>query len=125
MLWFNRKSSTAEERTYKVGITGTGAADPAKRYGQGVTVTRTGVGVFKFTFDKNPGNFKSWGCDVGATVPGNVKNYSWARGDYDTTGGVFSISVSLFTGAGAAVELAAAQYLDLEFTFSELAAQIG
>jgi hypothetical protein len=125
MHWSTPKSSTAEERVYKVGITGTGAADPVKRFGQGVTVTRTGVGVVKFTFASNPGTFKGWGADVGADAPAAVKNYSWTRGAYDTAGGVFSISVSLWTGAGAAVDLAAAQYLDLEFRFSELANQLG
>lgn len=32
-------------RTYKVGITGAATSDPTKRYGPGITVTRTAEGV--------------------------------------------------------------------------------
>jgi hypothetical protein len=118
MKFFDQKSSIAGERIYRVGLTGTGAADATKRWGQGVTVTRQSAGVHRITFLENPGNFQGWGQDVGATTPSAVKNYSVVRGDYTVSGSTYYIDVSIFNAAGTATDLAAAQYLDLEFRFA-------
>jgi len=59
------KSNLPEDRRFSVGITGTGAADPTKRYGNGITVTRTATGVYKFTLNKNNGYFKGFKASFG------------------------------------------------------------
>lgn len=115
------RSNIAEERTVRVGITGTGAADPTRRAGHGVTVTRTGVGVFKYAFTGNPGTFVGIaGFAFRADAPAAVKGYSAAGGAYVPPAGSAkgNISVSIFDAANAAVELAAAQYLDITFVFA-------
>lgn len=115
----NSKTNIAEERLYRTRVLGTGAADPTKQAGPGVTITRTGVGVFKYTFAKNPGTFVGIeGFAFGADAPAAVKGYSISHDTLDTTGGVFSMEVSLWDSANAAVELAAAQYLSITFAFA-------
>lgn len=116
MQFYDPKTSLAGERIYRVGITGTGAANPTKRWGQGVTVTRSGAGVYVVTWAENPGNFQGWGQDLAADTPGNVKNYSVVRGAYSST--TRSITVNVFNGSGTATDLAALQYLDMEFRFA-------
>lgn len=116
MQFFDPKTSLAGERNIRVGITGTGAANPTKRWGQGVTVTRLAAGVYLITFADNNGFFQGWGQDLGADTPGNVKNYSVVRGAYDPA--TRSITVNVFNGSGVATDLAALQYLDMEFRFA-------
>lgn len=115
------KSNISEERVVRVGLTGTGAADPTRRAGPGVTVTRTAVGVFRYTFADNPGTFvEIAGFMFRADAPAAVKNYSLTGGAYvaPASGAKGYLEVSLWTGAGAATELAAAQYLDITFVFA-------
>jgi hypothetical protein len=122
MKFTDPKTSIAGERIYRVGITGTGAADATKRWGQGVTVTRQSAGVHRITFLENPGNFQGWGADVGATTMSAVKNYSWTRGDYTVSGSTYYIDVTIWNGSGTATDLAAAQYMDMEFRFATTSA---
>lgn len=117
MQFFEPKTSLAGERTVRTGITGTGADAPTKRYGQGITVSRTAQGVYKYTFPDNPGTLVGWAPGLGADTPADVKGYSVVRGALTSSSGVYSVSVSVFDSSFAAVDLAAAQYLDASFTF--------
>lgn len=115
-------SNLATDRRYLVGITGTGAADPTKRYGDGITVTRTAVGVFKFAFASHPGYFKGFACGLRATTPGDVKGHTVTGGDFTAATATASafISLSLWSSTFAADELNALEFLDVQFMFSEL-----
>lgn len=116
---FTGKSNIPEERLYPVRFLGTGAADPTKQAGPGVTVTRTAAGVYKLTFAKNPGTLVGIrGHAFGADAPAAVKGYTLTRGPLVTTGGVYSVEVSVWNSLFAAADLAAAQYLDVTFAFA-------
>jgi len=112
------RSATPEAFDYDCRILGTGAADPTRQIGAdaGITVTRTGAGVYRFQFDHNPGTFIRADPTVTATTPSAVKNYSAVPGDYDATN--FRIDVSVFNAAGTATDLAAAQFMHLELRFA-------
>lgn len=117
------RSNLAGARIYKCGITGTGAATPTKRYGPGITVTRTAVGVFRYTFASHPGTLLGVKLGApGADTMSAVKGYSVSRGAQvlPTGGALGYVDVSLWDSSNAAVELAALQYLDLDFEFTEL-----
>ncbi len=121
MNYAKSRSNIAEERLIRVGITGTGAADPTRRAGPGVTVTRTAQGVYKYTFADNPGTFVGInGPCLRADTPSAVKDYSVSGDTYTSPTGSADgfIEVSVWDAAAAAVDLAAAQYLDLTFVFA-------
>ena len=113
------KSNVTEDRRWCAGITGTGAADPTKRFGPNITVTRTATGVYKFTFSKNPGYFKGFKVGFGADTPADVKGFTCTRDTFITTDNVYSVSLSVWNGSATAANLEALQYLDVEFQFSE------
>jgi len=113
------KTNIADERVYRTRILGTGAADPTKEAGPGVTVTWVATGRYKYTFANNPGTFVGVEAPVfGAATPSAVKGYSISHDTYDTTDDVFSIELSLWDASNAAVDLAALQYLSASFVFS-------
>ncbi len=115
-------SNLTDDRRYLAGITGTGAADPTKRFGDGITVTRTASGVYKFAFASHPGYFK--GADVKALradTPANVKGHTVVAGAFTaaTSSASAYIELSLFNASDAADDLQALEYLEVEFAFSE------
>lgn len=114
-------SNLTTDRRYLCGLTGTGAADPTKRYGDGITVTRTAAGVFKFTFSSHPGYFRGFSYGLGATTPGDVKGHTVTRGEFTaaTVSAAAFITLSLWSSTFAADELNALEYLDVQFIFSE------
>lgn len=109
-------------RKYIVGITGTGAADPTKRYGDNVSVIRTAVGVYRFSFLTHPGALKSVSGLFRATAPGAVKGYTATVGDYVAASGNTPgyVEISIWNSLFAATDLAAAQFFEPEFTFAEM-----
>lgn len=115
-------SNTAGRRTYSVGLTGTGAADPVKRYGNNVTVTWTATGVYKFAFAAHPGNLLGFRAQFGADTPGDVKGQTCTRSTYTAPSGSTPgfLSLSVWSSGFAADDLQLLEYLDIEFEFSEL-----
>jgi hypothetical protein len=115
-------SNVTANRTYKCGIEGTGAADPTKRYGDGITVTRTAAGVYKFSFASHPGAFlDAWGS-LRADTPSGVKGYSISGDTFvaATSSANAYVEISLWDASNNAVDLADNQYLGVTFEFSEV-----
>ena len=121
-LFGQTQSNIPGERRFQVSLLGTGASTPTKAIGQGVTVSRTATGVYKLTFDENPGTFARFTWGLGATVPGDVKQHTVTRGLPDSTASVYSLSVSLWNSAGAADDLQATEYMDLEIVYGRIGA---
>lgn len=112
-----------DDRRYLLGLTGTGAADATKRYGDNMSVARQGVGVHRVSFLSHPGALKQVSPgSFRATAPAAVKGYTLTAGDYVAPVGNTPgyIEVSIWNSAFAAADLAAAQFLELEFTFAEV-----
>lgn len=111
----------SDDGRYSVGITGTGAADPTKNFGDGIGVARQAIGVLRFTFQSFYGSFR--GVDVRqlrAVTPGNVKQITVTCGVPTAAVGstLGFVDVQIWSSVGAARDLAAAEFMELEFCFS-------
>lgn len=121
MNYSNSKSSIAEERLIRVGVTGASTADPTRRAGPGVTVTRTAIGVLKYSFADNPGTFVGIaGHAFRADTPSGVAGFTISGDTYVAPSGSTDgyIEVSLWDSTFAAVDLTSVQYLDIAFAFA-------
>jgi len=105
-----------------VRLLGTGASAPTRQYGRDITVARTGVGVYTLTFRETPGTFVGGQVALQGATPGNLKNVSVVFNTWNATTRVLEITV--WSGAGAARELAATELLLLVLFFQPRAAGI-
>lgn len=103
-----------------VRLLGTGAAAPTRLYGKDVTATRTGVGVYVLTWREFTGAFVGVQFSLQATTTANVKNCHVTFGAWNAT--TRSIELSVWSSAGAARELAALEWINLQFMFQPQAA---
>lgn len=117
---FVQRSTEPEEVIYRVRMLGTGASTPTKLQGKGVTLGRTGVGVYTVTFNNIPGEFQGLdgfgfnggtplnlaGCTVVVTTPAS-----------STTTLVYTITVYAGGTTPAARELAATEVLTFGMVF--------
>lgn len=113
-------STLMDDRRYVLGLTGTGAADATKRYGDNMSCVRQGVGVHRVSFLTHPGALKAFFCGLRATAPAALKGYTVTAGAYVAAAGNTPgyIEISIWDSAFAAADLAAAQFLELEFVFA-------
>lgn len=115
-------SSIPDERHYRIRLLGTGAADPTVEIKQGVTVTRTASGVYKFVFNIGPGTFVGMAAPAfGAATPADVKGHTATRSTYTAPTATVAgfLTVSVWSSTFAADDLQATEYLDLDFIFTE------
>lgn len=117
--FFPTRSNVAELKEYHLRLLGTGAADPTKELGLGMTVARTAVGVFRITWLSGPGAFVNFAWALGGATMSDVKGFTVTRDTFDTTSGVYTLDVSLWNASFAAAELAANTYMDLTIRFTE------
>jgi hypothetical protein len=115
------KSSEAETRVVPCRLLGTGAAAPTKVYGQGATVTRTDVGIYKLTFVDAPGVFAlPSGVTLQAATPGDIKGHTVVFDTWDAT--TKSIELTFWSAAEAAHDLAANEWISFDLTFKHTTA---
>jgi len=118
MLFYDSETTEAHLKRIEVRLLGTGAAAPTKVLGQGITVTRTGVGVYRLTFAENLGDFRGAdGVGMDATTPGSLAGCSVVFTAYNATTRV--LDLNLYTIAGAARELAATEFLNFALRFKQ------
>ena len=99
-------------------ITGVNDANPTNTLCLGVTVTRTGEGVYRYTFAEDLGTFLGMtDPHIGATTSADVKGYTAHRGAYDATNR--RVDVSVFGATQAAADIVAAQTMDIVFFFRQ------
>lgn len=116
MDFYPLKNSEPEVRDYPIRILGVNNADPTKEVGKGVTITRTGEGVYRITWAQKPFTFVGIvGYCFGAATMSDVKGYTLTRDTYDTSG--FTLDVSVWNSSFAAADIIADQYLDLTVRF--------
>jgi hypothetical protein len=107
---------------YIVRLLGTGASVPTKSHGSGITVTRTGVGVYRLTWTDNPLTILGASyCFAGAT-PADLKGYTMTRSLY--TAATQTMDIYVWNSSFAAADLAATQVLDLVIRFKEAASDV-
>lgn len=118
---FPSKSSHPNTRYHHVRLLGTGAADPTKEVGHGITATRTAEGVYKLTWADNPGVFLGIvGYIFGDTTPGDVKGHTLTRDTFSafTSSSAAYVEVSVWDSTFAANDLGATEYVDITIAFA-------
>lgn len=115
---YDPKVSEPELVEIKVRMVGTGAAAPTKVYGRGVTIARSGVGVYTLTFAASPGTYCGYTWGIDASTPGNVKNHDVVLTATSST----VITVNFYDAAAAAHDLAASEWINLWLDFERCGA---
>lgn len=118
MQFFDVKSSVPGMRQVHIRLLGTGAADPTKQVGQGVAVTRTGVGAHRIQLAENIGQFVGWSWAFAADTPANVDGWTAVRTQYDATNK--RLDYVIYNDTPAPAELAAATYIDIIVYFAAI-----
>ena len=98
-----------------VRMVGTGASAPTRIYGKDLAITRTGVGVYVLTWREFTGAFVGVQFSLQATTTANVKNCHVTFGAWNATARTLELSV--WSSAGAARELAALEWINLQVLF--------
>ncbi len=114
------KTNVPSERIYRVRLLGANGADPTKEFGPGVTVTRTSEGIYRFSFNENPGEFIGVGGYMfGDTTPDDVKNKTIKRDTYTAPSGSTDgyVECHVFE-SGTLDDIEATEYLDITFVFA-------
>lgn len=111
--------SEPQVRRYHIRTQGAGAANPVKVFGSRVTITRTGVGVWRIQFnttDDFPGKYIGIkGPFFEDSTAANVKGWTLTATPYDTANR--RIDVSIWNSSFAAAELAATSFLNFDIVF--------
>lgn len=113
MDFYDGKSSEPELRSVWARLLGTGAAAPTKVYGKGITVARTGVGVYTLTFTGSPGTWVGANVSLEATTPAGLAVFSVVVTATSST----VTTVNLYNAAAALTDLAAAQWINLSLNY--------
>lgn len=113
---FPSKDMEPEVRHYIVRMVGTGASAPTKELGNGITITRAGVGRYLLTWKENPGKFLRALPGLQAATPGDLAGHTVIADTYDAT--AFALEVDLFNASFAAHDLAALEYIHLDVAFA-------
>lgn len=82
------KSGQPETFAVPVSITGAGAADPTKNYGEGVDVTHVSTGLYRFTFSDYPGALMgiTWGHGETAPIAGDARLVTLDNNSFSASG---------------------------------------
>ena len=117
---YQPRTNVASERVYRCRLLGANGADPTKEFGPGLTVTRSSEGIYKFSFNENPGEFVGiGGYMLGDTTPADVKNKIVTRGAYTAPSGSTDgyVLCHVFE-SGTLDDIEATEYLDITFVFA-------
>lgn len=116
MAYYQSLASEPELRHNIVRMVGTGASAPTRLLGDGVTITRDGVGVYTLTWASNPGVWVGpAGESFQATTSADVKGCSVSWGAFDST--AYTVQFKVWNSAAAARELAASEWLTVDVMF--------
>lgn len=115
-----QRSTEPEEIVYRVRMLGTGASTPTKLQGKGVTLGRTGVGVYTITFNNIPGEFQGLdGYGFNGATPLNLAGCTVVITTPASSTSTLVYTATVYSGGTtpAARELAATEVLTLGFVF--------
>ena len=116
---FPVRSTEPESWTHEVRILGTGAANPTKVFGAGMTITRTGSGAYLITWGDAPGAFVDYGAGFQATTVADLRGFTVVVGVYSASAKTLAFTV--YDSTFAAADLAANQWLSLRLVFKTTA----
>jgi hypothetical protein len=111
------RSAMPETVLVPVFVTGINDANPTNTFAPGVTVTRTGEGVYRFAFADKKGTFLGCWTQVGGATVANVKQYQAHPAAFDATNNRLDITV--YNAAGNAADVIATEQLYVLFAFRQ------
>ena len=106
-----------------VRILGTGAANPTKVFGAGVTVTRVSDGRYRFVWGDAPGEYIGMVPGFQATTPADVDGFTAVAGEYSAS--TKTVDVYVYDDTPALANLAALNWLTLDFIFKRTGSTAG
>src|SRR5689334_18884232 len=110
--FFDDKVSEPALREYIVRLTGAGAATPTKVLGNNITLSRTGVGVYRLNFIESPVKpVGISGYHFESTTGTDVKGFTLTSTTYDATN--LRQDIFVWNSAFAAADLSTLQTLIL------------
>lgn len=110
------RSTTPEARRHVVRIQGAGTSDPVNEHARSVTVTRTGAGAYRATWNENPGGFVGVSYGLTATTPADLAGHTVVTAPWDATNR--RLDFVLYNATFAAHDLEATEYIALDVTFN-------
>jgi hypothetical protein len=117
MAQFYPERTTLQESTeYVIRLLGTGAANPTKQEGEGVVVTRTGLGAYLVQFAENPFQFAAAYAGFINTTALTAVGWSVGFGDYDAVNKRLAFQVG--NASNAAADLTSPMRLTLVLLFA-------
>lgn len=93
-----------------------GTAAVTKVRGDGLSVSYTSTGLYLVTFGESPGKHQHNLYSLNADTPGDVKTHSVVFDVYNSS--ALTIAFSLYDASGNLHDLAASEWIDLQFWFS-------
>ena len=93
-----------------------GASAITKEIGPGVTLTRTGTGVYRIAWSENPGVYLGQSYSLQAATPTALAGHSVLFAAYDATN--WRLDFTVFNATPAAHDLAADEYIHVEVKFA-------
>lgn len=116
MAFYQNLASEPELRHHIIRMLGTGASAPTRVLGDGITITRDGVGVYTLTWATNPGTWVGpSGESFQATTSADVKGLTVSWGVFNTT--TFAVQIKVWDNTNVARELAALEWLTTDVMF--------
>lgn len=111
------RSAMPETVLVPVFVTGVNNDNPVNTFAPGVTVTRTGEGVYRFSFDVVKGTFLGCWTQVGGATVANIKQYQAHPTTFDTTNN--RIDITVYDSTGTAADVIATEQLYVLFAFRQ------
>ena len=112
---YPHRTTRPESQEHLIRLEGAGTSAPVKHLGAGVTLSRTGAGVYRITWDDNPGVFLGAWAQLQAADPSDLDGYTVTFGAYDSTNQRIDMRVEDGT---AAADLGADEFACLSIVFS-------
>lgn len=116
------KATQPEFIDHVVRITGAGAANPTKNFGDGLAVTWISTGLYELTWGESPGTFLGILPGFQATTASQLAGYTVTAGDYDAS--TRKLRVSVTNGSNALADLTSTQKLMLSVRFKEAGSEV-
>lgn len=116
MFFYPSMSGVQNTRRYYARILGVTTSLTVQE-ANGMTITRTGAGIYKVVWTDNPYQFLTATYGFMATTVADLKNFSVVFEDY--TASTKTMNLTVYNASGTATDLAATQRLCMEFAFEE------
>lgn len=116
MQFYPSKSGVQNTEKYFVRVLGVDGSLTTQE-ANGITVTRTGEGVYKLTWASNPFQFIGLSYAFMATTVADLKGYTVVFEDYNST--TYTMAFTVFNASVTAADLIATQRICIELAFAE------